>query len=92
MVRLLPKSSYPGIGTLKLTAGVTRNSITLIAVYVITGFGVIGYLAGSYVIIGVVVPEKYRPVLIALLGSACSIVSIVGLLVGGALTDRVIWR
>ncbi|MDI1493375.1 MAG: hypothetical protein OHK93_005163 [Ramalina farinacea] len=61
-----------------LLCGVAPNSSTLIAGRAITGFGVAGYLAGSYIIIGVCAPEKHRPALTALMGSAYSIASVVG--------------
>ena len=58
----------------------------------ITGFGVAGTFVGSYIIIGVSAPEKQRPGLTGLLGSAYAIASIIGPLIGGALTAKVGWR
>ena len=72
--------------------GVAPNSTTLIVGRAITGAGVAGYLAGSYIIIGVAVAEKQRPALTGLMGSAYAIASVVGPLIGGALTDRASWR
>ncbi len=72
--------------------GVSQNSITLIVGRAITGFGVAGSFAGSYIIIGVSAPEKGRPALTGLLGSAYAIASVIGPLIGGALTDRASWR
>lgn len=75
-----------------LIVGVAQNSSTLIVGRAITGFGVAGSFAGSYIIIGVSAPEKKRPALTGLLGSAYAVASVIGPLVGGALTDRVTWR
>ncbi|KAL8906322.1 MAG: hypothetical protein Q9207_002097 [Kuettlingeria erythrocarpa] len=75
-----------------LMCGVSQNSITLIVGRAITGFGVAGSFAGSYIIIGVSAPEKGRPALTGLLGSAYAIASVIGPLIGGALTDRASWR
>ena len=74
------------------TPGVSQNSTTLIVGRAITGFGVAGSFSGSYIIIAVSAPEKQRPALAGLLGSAYAIASVLGPLIGGALTDRASWR
>lgn len=75
-----------------LICGVSNNSTTLIVGRAITGVGVAGSFAGSYIIIGVSAPPKQRPALTGLLGSAYAIASVIGPLIGGALTDRTTWR
>lgn len=75
-----------------LILGVAQNSTTLIVGRAITGFGVAGSFAGSYIIIGVSAPEKKRPALTGLFDSAYAVASVIGPLVGGALADRVTWR
>lgn len=67
------------IAVLILRLGIAPNSTTFIFGRANTDVGVAGYLAGSYIIIGVAVAENQRPAL-------------TGLLIGGALTDRASWR
>ena len=80
------------MGFLIVRIGVAPNSTTLIVGRPITGAGVAGYLAGSYIIIGVAIAEKQRPALTGLMGSAYAIASVIRPLIGGALTDRSSWR
>ena len=61
--------------------GISPNSMTLIIHRAVTGIGVAGYLAGSYVTIEVAVAEKQRPALIGLMSSAYAIASVIGPLV-----------
>lgn len=72
--------------------GVAQNSKTLIVGRAITGMGVAGTFGGSYIIIGVSAPVSQRPAMTGFMGSAYAIASVIGPLIGGALTDRVSWR
>ncbi|TGO39393.1 hypothetical protein BHYA_0055g00490 [Botrytis hyacinthi] len=74
-----------------LICGIARNSTTLIVGRAITGFGVAGTFGGSYIIIGVSAPPEKRPAMTGFMGSAYAIASVIGPLIGGALTDRVSW-
>ncbi|KAI9721626.1 MAG: hypothetical protein M1828_005117 [Chrysothrix sp. TS-e1954] len=75
-----------------LICAVAQNSATFIAGRAITGLGVAGSFAGSYIIIGVSAPVKYRPALTGLVSGAYAIASAIGPLIGGALTDSLSWR
>ncbi|KAH8655978.1 DNA repair protein RAD50 [Tricladium varicosporioides] len=75
-----------------LICGVAQNSTTLIVGRAITGFGVAGTFGGSYIIIGVSAPPAQRPAMTGFMGSAYAIASVIGPLIGGALTDKVSWR
>lgn len=77
---------------LLIVSGVAQNSTTLIVGRAVTGFGVAGTFGGSYIIIGVSVPPEKRPAMTGFMGSAYAIASVIGPLIGGALTDRISWR
>ncbi|KAF4615571.1 hypothetical protein G7Y89_g15301 [Cudoniella acicularis] len=75
-----------------LICGVAQNSTTLIVGRVITSLGVAGTFSRSYIIIGISTAPEQRPAMTGFMGSAYAIASIIGLLISGALTDRVTWR
>ena len=58
----------------------------------VAGAGAAALFSGGMTIIGYTVPLRKRPFFIALLASMFGISSIVGPILGGALTDRVTWR
>lgn len=72
--------------------GVAPNSPAFIAGRAITGIGVAGAFAGSYIVIGVCAAKAQRPALTGLLGASWAVASAVGPLIGGAFADNVTWR
>jgi MFS family permease len=44
----------------------------------VTGFGVAGTFAGSYIIIGISAPPEKRPAMTGFMGSAYAIASVIG--------------
>ncbi|KAK6376077.1 hypothetical protein LTS17_007328 [Exophiala oligosperma] len=72
--------------------GAAVNSTMLIVGRAIAGCGAAALFSGGMTIIGYSVPLRKRPLYIGLLSSMFGIASVVGPLLGGALTDRVTWR
>ena len=69
-----------------------RNSVMLIVGRAIAGAGAAGIFSGAMTIIGFAVPLRKRAIYIALLSSMFGISSVVGPILGGALTDKASWR
>ncbi|KAF7912858.1 uncharacterized protein EAF01_001879 [Botrytis porri] len=69
-----------------------RNSVMLIVGRAVAGAGASALFSGGMTIIGFTVPLIKRPLYIAMLSSMFGISSVVGPLLGGALTDKASWR
>ncbi|KZP14857.1 MFS general substrate transporter [Athelia psychrophila] len=68
------------------------NSPMLIVGRAIAGAGASALFSGGMNIVGFAVPLRQRPIYVALLSSTAGIASVVGPLLGGALTDKASWR
>ncbi|KAJ5153224.1 uncharacterized protein N7482_009702 [Penicillium canariense] len=75
-----------------LVCGVAPSSTVLIVGRAIAGIGVAGIFSGALVIISMTVPLAKRPLVFGVYGMVWGIASIVGPLLGGALTDGPSWR
>ncbi|KAF7860650.1 hypothetical protein EAF04_008169 [Stromatinia cepivora] len=69
-----------------------RNSVTLIVGRAVAGAGASALFSGGMTIVGFSVPLVRRPLYIAMLSSMFGISSVIGPLLGGALTDKASWR
>ncbi|KAG4415640.1 hypothetical protein IFR04_011199 [Cadophora malorum] len=69
-----------------------KDSVMLIVGRAVAGAGASALFSGGMTIVGFSVPLKKRPIFIAALSSMFGISSVVGPLLGGALTDKVSWR
>lgn len=72
--------------------GAAVNSTMLIVGRAVAGMGAAALFSGGMTIVAYSVPLRKRPVYIGLLSSMFGIASVIGPLLGGALTDRVSWR
>ncbi len=59
---------------------------------IIAGVGGGGVMTGSFIIIAMTVKPQYRPAYMGILGVTFGCASVVGPLMGGALTDGPGWR
>ncbi|KAB8291264.1 hypothetical protein EYC80_009950 [Monilinia laxa] len=69
-----------------------KDSVMLIVGRAVAGAGASALFSGGMTIIGFTVPLIKRPLYIAMLSSMFGISSVVGPLLGGALTDKASWR
>ena len=69
-----------------------QNSRMLIIGRAVAGVGAAAIFSGGMTIVGYSVPLRKRPIYIGLLSSMFGISSVIGPILGGALTDRVSWR
>jgi len=75
-----------------IICGAAVNSTMLIIGRAVAGIGASAIFSGGMTIVGFTVPLRKRAAYIGALGSMFGIASVVGPLMGGALTDRVSWR
>ncbi|KAI9819987.1 MAG: hypothetical protein M1827_006557 [Pycnora praestabilis] len=75
-----------------IVCAAAKNSVMLIVGRAIAGAGAAALFSGGMTIIAFSVPLKKRPIYIALLSSMFGISSVVGPILGGALTDKATWR
>ncbi|KAF7905078.1 uncharacterized protein EAF01_005599 [Botrytis porri] len=75
-----------------LVCALAPTSHALIGGRVIAGLGASGILAGSFTILTTIIPLHKRAVWTGIMGSTFSIASIVGPVLGGALTQDATWR
>ncbi|KAI9844054.1 MAG: hypothetical protein M1838_002345 [Thelocarpon superellum] len=68
------------------------SSQMLIVGRAVAGAGASAIFSGGMTIVGFSVPLKKRPIYIALLSSMFGISSVIGPILGGALTDKATWR
>ncbi|KAI1757173.1 MFS general substrate transporter [Xylaria castorea] len=72
--------------------GAAPNSIVFIVGRAIAGLGGAGIFSGVTIIMITMVPLRKRPMFQGLFGTVFGLASVLGPLVGGALTDAVTWR
>ncbi|KID84589.1 major facilitator superfamily transporter [Metarhizium guizhouense ARSEF 977] len=75
-----------------LLCGVAPSSTVLIIARAIAGIGGSGIISGTLIIFAFTTPLHKRPIYAGLFGAVYGIASIIGPLLGGALTDDVSWR
>ena len=75
-----------------LVCGVAPNSLAFIMGRAIAGLGSAGIFTGVIVGVQHVIPLPKRPIVMGMFGGVFGISSVLGPLLGGALTDRVSWR
>ncbi|KAK3337625.1 major facilitator superfamily domain-containing protein [Cercophora scortea] len=75
-----------------LVCAVAPSSIVLIVGRAIAGLGGSGIFSGALVTIAHIVPLRNRPVIFGGIGGVYGVASVAGPLMGGAFTDKLIWR
>ncbi|KAH4161849.1 hypothetical protein HBI04_127330 [Parastagonospora nodorum] len=75
-----------------LICGLAPTSNGLIAGRVVAGFGASGVFAGGFVILTTIIPLHKRAIYTGTMSSTFAIASIVGPVLGGALTQHASWR
>ncbi|OBT62018.1 hypothetical protein VE03_08258 [Pseudogymnoascus sp. 23342-1-I1] len=75
-----------------LICGIAPSSNTLIVGRAVAGLGAAGIFTGCVVGVQYVLPLQKRPMAIGAFGAVFAFASIIGPLLGGALTDRISWR
>lgn len=75
-----------------LICGIAPSSNTLIVGRAVTGLGAAGIFTGCVVGVQHVLPLQKRPMAIGLFGAVFAVASVIGPLLGGALTDVASWR
>lgn len=72
--------------------GIARSSNTLIVGRAVAGLGSAGIVTGCVVGVQYVLPLQKRPMALGLFGAVFAFASVIGPLLGGALTDGAGWR
>jgi MFS family permease len=75
-----------------LVCATAPNSIAFILGRAIAGLGSAGIFTGCIVGVQHVIPLQKRPMVMGMFGGIFGIASVLGPLLGGALTDRLSWR
>lgn len=77
-----------------IICAVARNSTTLIIGRAVAGVGAAGLMSGAAIIISLTVPLRKRPVLMGLISIVYGVASVLGPIIGGAITDNdtLTWR
>ncbi len=75
-----------------LICGAAPNSIALIVGRAVAGLGAGGIFSGAQIICAYTVPFEKRSIYTSLIMATYGIASVIGPLLGGALTDHVTWR